>query len=280
VAGAGDEVILPVPWYFNHKMWLDMAGIRTVPLPCGPDLIPQAEAAARLVTGRTRAIVLVTPNNPAGAEYPDALLHEFHDLAAEHGLALVLDETYRDFHSGSGPPHTLFSRPDWAERVIHLYSFSKVFHLTGHRTGALICGEARLAEAEKFLDTVTICPPRMGQVGALHGLEHLSQWVAGERAEILARGTVLRRVFERDLPDWKVRGVGAYFAWVVPPVDIPSDILARRLLAEQGLLMLPGTMFVPEQGDWGGDRALRIAFANADAGGIADLGRRLAAFSP
>ena len=70
LAGAGDEVILPTPWYFNHKMWLDMQGVTTLPLPAGPGLIPQAEDAARLITSRTRAIVLVSPNNPGGSEYP------------------------------------------------------------------------------------------------------------------------------------------------------------------------------------------------------------------
>ena len=81
LAGAGDEVILPTPWYFNHKMWLDMQGVTTVPLPAGAGLIPEAEAAAALITPRTRAIVLVSPNNPGGAEYPAETLEAFRDLA-------------------------------------------------------------------------------------------------------------------------------------------------------------------------------------------------------
>ncbi len=82
LAGAGDEVILPTPWYFNHKMWLDMQGVRTVPLETGDGLIPDADRAATLVTDRTRAIVLVSPNNPGGAEYPAETLSAFRDLAA------------------------------------------------------------------------------------------------------------------------------------------------------------------------------------------------------
>ena len=132
LAGAGDEVILPTPWYFNHKMWLDMQGITTVPLPAGPGLIPQADRAAKLVTPRTRAIVLVSPNNPGGAEYPAETLRAFLDLARAHGLALIIDETYRDFDSRPGRPHALFEDPDWADTLIHLYSFSKAYRLTGH----------------------------------------------------------------------------------------------------------------------------------------------------
>jgi len=164
-----------------------------------------------------------------------------------------------------------------------LYSFSKVFHLTGHRVGAIVSSAERLALAEKFLDTVTICAPRLGQIGALWGLQNLGNWVAGERAEILARRDAVRDVFRTQLPDWKLLGAGAYFAYAEPPFDLPSPVLARRLLEEQSLLMLPGTMFTPpdsETQDWGGSRRLRTAFANADAAGIAEMGRRLAAFAP
>ncbi|MEJ2436270.1 MAG: aminotransferase class I/II-fold pyridoxal phosphate-dependent enzyme, partial [Pseudolabrys sp.] len=62
MTGPCDEVILPTPWYFNHKMWLDMSGIRAVPLATGPELIPTVAGAEALITNKTRAIVLVTPN--------------------------------------------------------------------------------------------------------------------------------------------------------------------------------------------------------------------------
>src|SRR5690606_7224635 len=149
---------------------------------------------------------------------------------------------------------------------------SKVFRLTGHRTGAMIAGEARLAEAEKFLDTVTISPPQAGQIAALYGLEHLSQWVAEERDEVLARRTALLAALD-DLPGWTVHGAGGCLAWVEPPFDLPAEETARRLLAEQSLLVLPGSMFVPADHP---TRALRVAFANADAAGLAETGRRLA----
>ena len=89
LAGNGDEVILPTPWYFNHKMWLDMQGITTVPLPASAGMLPDPDHARTLITPRTRAIVLVTPNNPTGAEYPADLLRRFYNLAREHGLALI-----------------------------------------------------------------------------------------------------------------------------------------------------------------------------------------------
>ena len=278
IAAKGDEVILPTPWYFNHKMWLDMQGIACVPLATGPGLIPDADAAARLITDRTRAIVLVTPNNPGGVEYSAETLRTFHDLAKSRGIALIVDETYRDFDARTGAPHDLFTDPDWRGTLIHLYSFSKAYRLTGHRVGAIVADAARLAEVEKFLDTVAICPNQLGQIGALWGMRNLSQWVAGERAEILARRAALTEGFKR-LPGWRLLGAGAFFAYVEHPFDLPSPELAKRLVAEAGVLLLPGTMFMPE-GDPAGARQLRIAFANVDAQEIGRLIDRLGAFQP
>jgi aspartate/methionine/tyrosine aminotransferase len=278
LAGAGDEVILPTPWYFNHKMWLDMGAVKAVDLDTGPTLIPSAEAAAVLITDRTRAIVLVSPNNPGGVEYPAETLASFRDLCRAKGIALIVDETYRDFDSRTGAPHQLFQDPDWADVLIHLYSFSKAYRLTGHRVGAIVASTQRLAEVEKFLDTVAICPNQLGQIGALWGMRNLSQWLAGERDEILARRRAMVEGFT-SLPDWKLLGCGAYFAYVEHPFDMASDALCKQLVTEASLLMLPGTMFQPE-GSEAGKRQIRIAFANVDATGIAEVIRRLAAFRP
>ncbi|WP_411839374.1 aminotransferase [Paracoccus sp. ME4] len=277
LAGAGDQVIVPTPWYFNHKMWLDMAGVTTVPLPCGADMLPDPDHAAALITPATRAIVLVTPNNPSGAEYPAELVGRFFDLAQARGIALVVDETYRDFDSRDGAPHDLLTRPDWDRVLIQLYSFSKAYRLTGHRVGAVIAGTDRLEQVEKFLDTVAISPSQLGQIGAVWGMANLGDWLAGERAEILARRAAAAETLGA-LPGWRLKSAGAYFAWVEHPFAEGSADLARRMVREAGVLALPGTMFTPAD-DPTGARHLRIAFANVDAAGIAELGRRLAALS-
>lgn len=273
LAAPGDEVILPTPWYFNHAMWLTMTGLRAVPLPTGAGLIPDPAQAEALITPRTRAIALVSPNNPGGVEYPPALLSAFADLAARHGIALILDETYRDFHTAQGAPHDLFRNPDWDQTLIHLYSFSKAYRLTGHRVGAIAAAPAQLAQVEKFLDTMTICVAGPGQMAALWGLEHLPDWLAGERDEILRRRAAMIAGFA-TLPGWELLGCGAYFAYARHPFDLPAPEAARHLLAKAGVLMLPGTMFRPE-GDSAGRQEMRIAYANADGGQIADLMQRL-----
>lgn len=276
IAGEGDEVILPVPWYFNHKMWLDMSGVRALPLKAGDDLVPTVEAAEALITPRTRAIALVSPNNPGGVEYPAETIAAFFELAKSRGIKLILDETYRDFDSRDGAPHDLIARDDWDDTLIALYSFSKAYRLTGHRTGAVLTSQPLLAEIEKFLDTVAICAPQLGQHAALWGLENLAQWLAGERAEILdRRAAILDNLPLIEAKGWRLMGCGAYFAYFEHPFAESSADLAPRLVRDAGVLLLPGTMFMPEDAPEGA-RQVRIAFANVDRAGIAELFRRLA----
>ena len=275
----GDEVILPTPFYFNHKMWLDMSGVRCCALPCQGDMIPDPAEAARRITERTKAIVLVTPNNPCGVEYPADVIQAFYDLAKSRGLALIIDETYRDFHSQSGPPHRLFEQEDWQDTLIQLYSFSKAYRLTGHRVGAVVTCEARLAEIEKFLDAVTICPSQLGQKAALWGLQNLGDWLAKERLEIFARRQAIVDHFPTlAAKGWRLLGLGAYFAYLEHPFDVSATELAKQLVEEADVLALPGSMFVPEGDDYG-RRQLRIAFANISTEMIVVLFDRMAQVS-
>jgi aspartate/methionine/tyrosine aminotransferase len=280
LCASGDEIILPTPWYFNHKMWADMNDVKAVPLATGSDLLPNLESAARLITPRTRAIVLVSPNNPGGVEYPAELVTQFYALAKARGIALVIDETYRDFDARSGVPHYLFQQTAWRDTVIQLYSFSKTYRMTGHRVGAIVASPARLQHVEKYLDTVTICPNQLAQKAALWGMQNLSEWVAGERAEILKRRAAITQGFAK-LADkgWRLLGCGAYFAYVEHPFEMPSSQLAPWLVKNASILLLPGTMFMPK-GQKAGEKQLRIAFANADLTQISQLFDRLAHIEP
>ena len=95
--------------------------------------IPDPAEVNALINERTKAIVLISPNNPTGATYSPECIEEFYQQAREHNVALIVDETYRDFIDLDKPPHDLFQHADWSDTFIHLYSFSKVFALTGQR---------------------------------------------------------------------------------------------------------------------------------------------------
>ena len=280
VAGAGDEIILPEPFYFNHDMWFTMQGIHQVPLPCKAEaegMVPDPEEAESRITPRTRAIALVTPNNPTGTIYSDARLKAFYDLAARRGLALIVDETYKDFRpvgNGAGPeaPHTLFQDDGWRDVLIQLYSFSKAYSLTGYRVGSLVAGRRVMEAVAKIADTVTICPPHIGQMAALYGLEHLRDWREEKRRHVLSLITTLDAAFRTHAPPYELISRGAFFAYLRHPFGGQSSVdVAKALARDQGLLILPGEFFGASQRDY-----LRVAFANANAAQLEDLAGRLA----
>ena len=270
-----DEVIIPTPWYFNHHMWLQMAGVKSTPLDTDANMNPIIEKAEALITDRTRAIVLVSPNNPSGAIYSNQLLQKFFDLCKSNQIRLIIDETYKDFHPNASQPHTLLENNNWDQVLTILYSFSKTYRMTGHRIGALLTSKENLIEIEKALDTFTVCPPQLGQYAANWGLNNLEAWAAERRTEILQRAKHFSEKFQPlSAAGWSLRGCGAYFAFVEHPFEDESNILAPLILRDQGILLMPGTMFYPKHNPLG-SRSFRIAFANIDKNKISTLLERL-----
>jgi len=259
IAKAGDQVILPRPHYFNHDMWLRMQGVEPVSLDFRPGsgAVPHADDAAKLIGPKTRAIVLISPNNPTGAVYPPATIHAFFELAKKHRIALLLDETYKDFLPEGARPHELFNDPTWRGTLVHLYSFSKVFALTGYRVGGVTADARLIAEIEKAMDCVSICPPRLAQEAALYGLRNLLPWARQNTEGLKARADLLGNGLSKS-NRWRLVSIGAYFAYVEHPFPGQrSTDVSKKLADEENLLTIPGDMFGAGQ-----ERFVRLAFAN------------------
>lgn len=275
LARAGEAVMLPAPWYFNHQMNAGLLGIEVVPLPCRAEagFVPEPGEAERLLHSRVKAIMLVTPNNPTGAVYPPETIAAFSDLCRARGIHLVLDETYRDFRDGSDGPHGLFASGR-REHLIQLYSFSKSYCVPGFRAGAVTAAPEILPAFTKILDCLQICAPRVGQAGLAWAIPALRDWRERNRRLMAERAAACRSAFSA-LPGWRVDAQGAYFAYLRHPfAGISSWQVAERLAAEQGLVTLPGEAFGPGQ-----ERHLRLAFANVEAGEIGEVARRLASLA-
>ncbi|MGI5128662.1 aminotransferase [Pseudonocardia sp. CA-107938] len=271
LAEPGDEIVTALPVYFNHDMWLRMTGITPVYLDPGPDLVPTAAAAEPLITPRTRAIVLVSPGNPTGVTIPPAGIAEFAALAARHGIALVLDETYRSFRGTDAPAHGLFAEPAWRDTLVSLHSFSKDLAIPGYRVGAVVAAPALNREVLKLLDCVAIGAPRVGQEAAWAGLTTAQQWRADRAAEIAARRAAFADAMAERPGGFELAATGGFFAWVRHPfADRPTERVVRDLVVEQDLLVIPGTAFTPD------DRcALRVSIGNLDPSRLADVVERL-----
>jgi aspartate/methionine/tyrosine aminotransferase len=275
LAKGGDEIILPLPYYFNYQMWLEMIGVtpRHVRFRPEADGQPDLNEIRSVINPKTKALVLISPNNPTGTVYPPEYLLAALRLCRETGIALILDETYRDFMPHDEAPHGLFQQSGWEQNLVHLYSFSKVFCLTGHRVGAIVGDPNLLGQIGKSMDCVAICAPRLGQIAARRGLEALHDWRAGNTRLMRDRLAALRKAFARNDLGYEVVSAGAYFAYVKHPHQgrNATDV-AKRLADKQNLLALPGSMFGPGQEDF-----LRVAFANVEADKMPEIAARLAA---
>ncbi len=276
---AGDEVILPAPYYFNHRMTLEMLGMTPVLLPCRPKtgMLPEVDIAEMLITPQTRGIVLVTPNNPSGTVYPSGLIEDFYRLAQAKGLYLILDETYRDFlNPEQGLPHHLLNL-SWQENLVQLYSFSKSFALAGYRIGAITASSEFLKELIKVMDCAAICAPKLSQRSALYALMHLHDWREEKKQLMNLSAESFRRYFqENNRSRFRLSTIGPCFAYIRhSEVGETAYEVAKNLAWNENLLLLPGNMFGPNQ-----DSFLRIAFANVEIEWFHGMMTRFENFAP
>jgi aspartate/methionine/tyrosine aminotransferase len=273
LAEPGDEVILALPYYFNHDMWLRMNGISPRYLEPGPGLAPDARIAQTLITPRTRAIALVSPGNPTGITVTARQLAEFATVARRHDIALVIDETYRSFRGTDEPAHHLFADPLWPDTVVSLHSFSKDLAIPGYRVGAIVASAGLGREVAKLLDCVAICAPRIGQEAAWAGLVTAAGWRAERAAELARKRAALAEAMVGRPGGFELLSVGGFFGWIRHPFAGAAieDVVAELAIVHD-VLVIPGTAFLPD------DRGtFRISVSNIDQSGISDLTGRLIA---
>ena len=274
---AGDEVVVQLPAYFDHPMALEILGIRCVYAPfdeAGRGL-PDLAAISALITEKTRAILLVTPSNPTGAVIAPETVRELYRLAARRNIALVLDETYNSFITGGVRPHDLFADPEWSGHFVQIASFGKTFALTGYRAGMLVASEQFVGHALKAQDTMAVCQPRITQHAIRYGIEHLGPWVAGNRVMMEHRHEVFREEFSRPGNPFTLVTSGPFFGWVRHPFPGSTGrAVAKRLVREAGILLLPGEVFGP-----GLEGYLRLAFGNIKAEAIPEAVARFREFA-
>ena len=271
VAGHGDEIILPSPWYFNHKMTLNMLGIRTRELPCdaATGFIPDPVVLDRLIDHNVRAVVLTTPNNPTGAIYPPDVIEAVSEVCRRHQIWLILDETYRDFRpDDASPPHTVFNG-DGRHGTIGLYSFSKSLAIPGFRLGAMTIPSEIAEHVVKVQDCLQICPVRAGQVAVTWALENLDDWRREKRRSFATKQQQLC-INEAKDHGWQIASIGAFFAYLRHPFSVSAVEVARHIASRNGMLMIPGPYFGPDQ-----DRYLRLSFGSLSPKDLKDISRRL-----
>ena len=259
VTEPGDEVILPVPFYFNHEMAVQMVGCRAVLVPTDARYQLRPNAIRAAITDRTRAVVTISPNNPSGAVFSETALREVNALCRDGGLYHVTDEAYEYFTYGSARHVSVGSFTDSSEHTISMYSLSKAYGFAGWRIGYVVYPEHLASGMMKSQDTILICPPVISQMAAVAALDvgrtycepyvrklaEIRQSVLGALgrlaplAEVPPADGAFYCLLKVNVPDQLIRGEGA------PSVAM---VLAERLIREHKVAVIPGPAFGMTEG--------------------------------
>lgn len=257
VVDPGDEVAIAQPGYVSYGPCVTLAGGKPVPVPCYEEdhfkLTP--ENLQEKISRKTKALIINFPNNPTGAVMTAADLKAIADIVTDRDLVLISDEVYAEL-TYEGAHCAAATIGSLRERTITLNGFSKAYAMTGWRIGYL-CAPKELSDAAlKIHQYVMLCAPVMGQVGALEAIRSAED----EKNDMVNEYRLRRNMFVAGLnriglichvPE------GAFYAFPSVKSTGLSDVeFAERLLKDQGVAVVPGSVFGP-----GGEDHLRCAYA-------------------
>jgi aspartate aminotransferase len=261
----GDEVIVPEPFYTNYNGFATLAGLKVVPVTTKAEdgfRLPPVEAFRKVITKRTRAILVCSPNNPTGTIFRRDEMEGLARLAEEHDLFLIGDEVYKEFTYEGAKHYSLLQLEGVENRVIVVDSISKRFSACGARVGALISKNHGVMDAVLKFGQARLCPPTAEQVGAIAAYKMDPSYFDPIRKEYQARRDTLFSGLTAS-PDVVLRKPeGAFYMIVKLPVR-DTDDFARWLLTDwhvdgETVMVAPGDGFYATPGL--GRDEIRVAY--------------------
>ncbi|TXT57677.1 MAG: Aminotransferase [Candidatus Thorarchaeota archaeon] len=239
----GQTIIMSSPFYFNSVMAIRLVGGDVSLVPVDSDFQPDIDGIQSSIDETTRAILIVSPNNPTGAVYEQERIDALVDLCVDRDIFLISDETYGRMAFESANHYSPRSRRDAQNHVISIGSFSKDFGMSGWRIGYIAGPEDFMEEYLKVQDTMTICAPTPSQLLALeilkNGMDEIDSEIDGLG---LLRDLAYLRANEIDQWDLtRTRGTFYLFPKVKGCED--SRKLVLDILQETKTLVLPGSVF-------------------------------------
>ena len=248
---AGDEVLIPDPGWPNFAMAVQLLQGTPVryPVRLENSFLPDVEELDRLVTNRTKAIIVNSPSNPLGAVLTANLAAKLCRLADAHDLWVISDECYDAITFDI--PHVSLAAHDEQQRVISCFSFSKTYAMTGLRVGYLVAPEEAAATAAKMQEPLIACVNAPAQYAALAALEGPQDVVEVMRRTYQHRRDVATQLL-RDSSTGFLMPDGAFYLWIDVRDRCQGDVetWALQLLREQHVAVAPGTTFGPMGQGW------------------------------
>ena len=229
----GDEVLIPDPAYPGYESSVTVAGGRAVPYVLA-DL-------ASLVTPRTRAIVINSPQNPTGEVLSHDALEAVGELAIRHDLFVITDEIYHKLSYCEASPRSIASFPGMRERTVVIDGFSKAYAMTGWRLGYGILPDPVAGAVGKLVNNSNACVAPFVQVAGIAALTGPQDCVRSMRDEFRQRRDIIVAALNAMPGVTCANPSGAFYAF--PRVEGDAHALSERLLHDHGVACLAGTAF-------------------------------------
>ncbi|SDW81906.1 aspartate aminotransferase [Hydrobacter penzbergensis] len=261
---AGDEVIIPEPFYANYNGFAVAAGVKVVPVTSSIDTgfaLPPISAFVEKITPRTRAIVICSPNNPTGYLYSEAEMQQLKEIILQYNLYLFSDEAYREF-CYEGHQVSAMHLKGVENHVVLMDTISKRYSACGARLGALVTKNVAVLETVMKFAQARLSPPSFAQIAAEAALDLPADYFNHTREEYRERRNLLvRRLNAMEGVVCPTPG-GAFYAMAQLPVD-DADVFCQWLLEKfsynnQTVMLAPASGFYGTPGL--GKREVRLAY--------------------
>lgn len=270
----GDEVIIPDPAYVAYPASVELAGGKPVFVPTYPedDFKLTVAALERVVTPKTKILVIGYPNNPTGTVMTKDELLSIAEFAKKHDLIVMTDEIYCELMYGDAKFTSFATLPDMRERTIVFNGFSKAWAMTGMRLGYVCAPRDGLAPILKLHQYAIMCANTQAQVGGITALRECDAEVEEMRQEYDRRRTVIYRgLKEMGLPVFEPKGAFYIFP-DIRATGMTSAEFCEKLVQEEKVAVVPGSAFGEN-----GEGFVRISYA-ASMETIEEALRRMAQF--
>jgi len=232
IADFGDEIIIPEPFYANYNGFATAMGVTVVPIVSRIEenfALPPIEEFEKLISSKTRAILICNPGNPTGYLYSEGEIKKLAELVRKHDIFLIADEVYREFTYDGKTHHSILNYPEIQDQALVVDSVSKRYSMCGARIGCLISRNKEVIQTALKFAQARLSPPTYAQIASEAALDTPQSYFTEVKQEYVARRDLIIRELEQIEGVKVARPQGAFYCIAELPVA-DADDFAQWLL--------------------------------------------------
>ena len=262
---AGDEVIIPEPFYANYNGFATAADVAIVPVTAHIEskfALPPIADFEKLITPKTKAIIICNPNNPTGYLYSQKEMETLTALVKKHNLFLFSDEAYREFCYDGAKPFSALQLKGVEENVVVMDTISKRYSACGGRIGAFVTRNKQLFDATMKFAQARLSPPSFAQIAGEAAIDLPADYFDGIKQEYTDRRDLMVKMLNEIPGVYCPNPGGAFYAMARLPID-NADIFCQWLLEKfnynkEPVMLAPATGFYINENY--GKQEVRLAY--------------------